>query len=165
MMSSTIKTISLKNKLAMTVNCYLVNTGSGFVLIDSSFTSKRHALEKKLENADCQPGNLKLIIITHGDFDHIGNCAYLCEKYGTKIAMHKDDSGMGEYGDLFCGDLLENTQKPVLNSIIDDVEEAKVSINKLNSLKIKTVYPGHGMPFQMEQVLKHTEVRKEKRKK
>jgi len=42
-----------------------------------------------------------LIVLTHGGFDHIGNAVFLREKFGTKIAMHKDDSGMAEHGDMF----------------------------------------------------------------
>ena len=52
-------------------------------------------------------------------------------------------------GDLFCGDLLTNMDKPALNSIMDDSEEANTSVKKLKSLKINTVYPGHGKPFPM----------------
>ena len=53
-------------------------------------------------------------------------------------------------GDLFCGDLMENIEKPVFSSIIDDLEAANTSIEKLESLKINTVYPGHGKPFAMK---------------
>ena len=216
-MPQEIKTISLRG-----VNCYLVTTDTGFVLIDTGFSSKRGSLEKELESAGCQPGNLKLIVLTHGDFDHTGNAAYLRKKFGTKIAMHNDDSGMAERGnmfrnrkkgnillgmitrilfgfgkkerfkpdiyigdgynlseygfdakvlhipghskgsigiltadgDLFCGDLLENTNNPDFNSIIDDLAAANTSIEKLKSLKITTVYPGHGKPFLMEMLIK-----------
>jgi glyoxylase-like metal-dependent hydrolase (beta-lactamase superfamily II) len=48
--------------------------------------------------------------------------------------------------DLFCGDLLENTEIPVLNSIMDEPAAANISVEKLKSLKINTVYPGHGKP-------------------
>ena len=82
------------------VNCYLVKTGTGYILIDTGFPSRRAALEKELSSAGCQPGNLKLVILTHGDIDHAGNCAYLREKYSTKIAMHSSDSGMVERGDM-----------------------------------------------------------------
>jgi glyoxylase-like metal-dependent hydrolase (beta-lactamase superfamily II) len=41
---------------------------------------------------------LKLVIITHGDFDHTGNCAKLKEKYRAKIAIHQDDAFMTENG-------------------------------------------------------------------
>ena len=206
----------------VSVNCYLVRTGDGFILIDTGRTNKRGAIEKQLESAGCQPGNLTLIVLTHGDFDHCGNAAYLRKKFGTQIAMHKDDSGMVEHGhmlwnrnkqniliriifklffrlsksdrfkpdlyidegydfsgygfnakvlnipghskgsigiltasgDLFCGDLLANVDKPDIWSIIDDSVAAHDSVEKLRSLQINTVYPGHGQPFPMELFMK-----------
>jgi glyoxylase-like metal-dependent hydrolase (beta-lactamase superfamily II) len=58
-------------------------------------------------------------------------------------------------GDLFCGDLLDNTNKPILNSIMDDLAAANASVEKLKSLKINTVYPGHGKPFPMALFIKY----------
>ena len=208
------------------VNCYLVKIGTEFILIDTGFSKNRSEIEKELESAGCKPGNLKLIVLTHGDFDHSGNCAYLREKYGAKIAMHRADKGMVEYGDLFynrnvnfltkalgkiivfflrtslkendrftpdmyvedgydlsafgfdarvihipghskgsigvltntgdlfCGDLLQNTKKPAKNAMIVDDEAFDASVEKLKQLKINTVYPGHGKPFQIEQFIK-----------
>lgn len=217
-MTLEIKTIVLKNYLG-SVNCYLIKTNTGFFLIDTGWANKRKDLETELERAGCTPGNLELIILTHGDFDHTGNSAYISKKFGSKIAMHSDDSGMVENGnmfwnrkkanvftrtavnallgilglkpdrfkpdisidegddlskygfdagvlhvpghskgsigilttegDFFCGDLLENTDKPASCSIIDDPMDFNVSIEKLGKVKINTVYPGHGKPFQM----------------
>ncbi len=206
--------LSLPYKLG-SVNCHLVGNGAGHVLIDTGCSNKRAELEKELTSTGCKPGSLKLIILTHGDFDHTGNAAYLRKKFGAKIAMHNSDSGMVERGDmfwnrkkgnillgiisrilfgfskkerfkpdlyidegydfseygfdakvlhipghsegsigiltangnLFCGDLLENKDKPALNSIMDSLATANTSVEKLKSLKIKTVYPGHGKPF------------------
>ena len=56
---------------------------------------------------------------------------------------------------LFCGDLLVNTNKPEKNTLIDDSAELDASIEKLKTLEIRTVYPGHGKPFQMEQFMKN----------
>jgi len=218
-MTSEIKTITTPFVFNVSVNCYLVKTGDGYILIDTGRTNKRGAIEKELESAGCRPGSLKLIVLTHGDFDHCGNAAYLRRKFGTKIAMHYDDSGMVERGDmfwnrkkpntliriifglffrlsksdrfkpdlhlkdgydlsgygfdakvlhtpghskgsigilttggdLFCGDLLANVDKPELWSIIDDLAAADASVEKLKGLEINTVYPGHGKPFPMEQ--------------
>jgi len=80
-MPQEIKTINLGG-----VNCFLVKTGDGHVLIDTGLPTKRTDIEKELESAGCKPGNLKLIVLTHGDFDHTGNVAYLRKKFGTKIA-------------------------------------------------------------------------------
>lgn len=82
------------------VNCYLVKTGDGFILVDSGMPGSRAALEKALINAGCVPGNLHLIVITHGDIDHTGNGAYLRQKYQTKIAMHREDARMVENGEM-----------------------------------------------------------------
>jgi hydroxyacylglutathione hydrolase len=57
-------------------------------LIDTGCSSQRANLEKELGSAGCKPGNLKAIVLTHGDFDHSGNASYLGKKFGTKMAMH-----------------------------------------------------------------------------
>jgi hydroxyacylglutathione hydrolase len=206
------------------VNCYLIRTAAGHILIDTGGSNARKALREGLESAGCLPGSLKLVILTHGDFDHIGNAAYLRIAFGTRIAMHRDDSGMAERGDmfvnrkrpnilvrsliplvtgfgtserftpdvllddgydlsqcgleakvislpghsrgsigvltasgeLFCGDLYENTKGPALNSLMDDPTAAAASIAHLESLRIGMIYPGHGQPFGMEMLMKST---------
>jgi hydroxyacylglutathione hydrolase len=224
-MSQEIKTISLAG-----TNCYLVRTGSGHILVDTNFPFQRGKLEKALEREGCKPGNLHLIVITHGDIDHTGNCAYLREKYAARIAMHEGDTEMcmkdgitrdrgempkdfplplmilwlfrgflrfaigqmvwrkpfdrfeadllleegqslAEYGfdaeilytpghskgsisiltgggDLICGDMFNNVGGRILKSIDQDRFEM------LKGLGIKTIYPGHGEPFPMEQLIK-----------
>jgi glyoxylase-like metal-dependent hydrolase (beta-lactamase superfamily II) len=81
------------------VNCYLVKEGDNFILFDTgghtifdkTFTDRREALMNELEKHGCIPGNLKLVILTHGDIDHVANAAYIREQYQTKIAMHVGD--------------------------------------------------------------------------
>jgi hydroxyacylglutathione hydrolase len=58
-------------------------------------------------------------------------------------------------GNLFCGDLFENKDRPILSSIMDDLTAANASVEKLKKLKIKTVYPGHGKPFPMEMFIRN----------
>lgn len=65
---SEIKAITLH--YLIDVNNYLVKTGDSYILIDTGFSTKRTDFEKELESAGVRPGNLKLIILTHGDFDH-----------------------------------------------------------------------------------------------
>jgi len=198
------------------VNSYLVRTDQGFFLIDTGMTNARRQLEMALDHLCCHPGDLKLILLTHGDFDHTGNATYIREKFNTQIAMHEGDAGMlengdmfwnrkikssllkkllplfirfgekeqctpdillkdgdslGRYGleaqvlntpghssgsiclltdsgDLFCGDLLANSaDKPMLNSMMYDPEAGKFSFERLKTMPIQTVYPGHGQPF------------------
>lgn len=222
-MQAQINAISLSLPFRMgQVNCYLVQAGKGYVLVDTASSNQQSELETRLEQAGCRPGSLKLIVITHGDFDHTGNAAYLRQKFSAPIGMHPNDAGMAERGDMFwnrksgnalirwaapllfrfgsvyrfspdvaledgqslseyglnasilllpghssgsigvltaegdllCGDLLENSKHPALNSIMDDPPAAKASIEKLRSLAIGMVYPGHGRPFVFEHFLK-----------
>jgi hydroxyacylglutathione hydrolase len=214
--------LSIKTIATGMVNCYLIKTGTGFVLIDTGLPFWRGTLKKALERAGCRPGDLKLVVITHADTDHTGNCAWLREKYGVPIAIHREEAGavatgrillsrksrpgifframvnlggllifrrfrpdvlvadgddLSDYGldggivhvpghsrgsigvltaegDFFCGDLLTGSRKPVKNSLVDDAAEMDASIEKLKSLNIRTVYPGHGKPFPLELLFK-----------
>jgi len=202
------------------VNCYLLKTEHDYYLIDTGISKVRDQLEKAINEAGCRPGDLKLIIITHGHMDHVGNTVYLRAKYGAKVAMHRGDANMAKSGDmfvetkggilitligvfakvigleaskfapdillednqslkdfgldatvihnpghsegsisiytsdhnLFCGDLFNNDKKPQKASIIQDAEKLEVSVEKIKSLDINLVYPGHGKPFRMEQL-------------
>lgn len=118
-MPSEIMPITLPLPFRMgSVNCYLIQTHTSYVLIDSGGSGNRKELLRHLESAGCRPGSLKLIILTHGDFDHTGNAAYLREAYGSKIAMHPGDLGMTEQGDMFYNrkqpNLLIRTLVPLL---------------------------------------------------
>ena len=75
-MTSTINTITTPLAFNITVNCYLVRTDKGYILIDTGMSNQRSAIEQELEQAGCKPGTLKLIILTHGDSDHCGNAAF-----------------------------------------------------------------------------------------
>jgi len=88
-------------KFLFDANCYLIRTETGDILIDTGIKNRREKLEAEIIDAGCQPGDLKLIIITHGHVDHVGNAAYLRDKYGAKIAMHRGDVGMVNGGGMF----------------------------------------------------------------
>jgi len=94
-MGNEITTINLAG-----VNCYLVKADDGYVLIDTGFFFRRGAIDGEIEKAGCKPGDMKLIIITHGDTDHTGNAVYFRDKHGAKIAMHREESAATEKGSL-----------------------------------------------------------------
>lgn len=83
-------------------NCYLIRTNNDdFVMVDTGISTQRARLLLELKKAGCRPGILKLILLTHGDPDHAGNCAFLREKYCAKTAIHRDDAGMVETGNTY----------------------------------------------------------------
>src|SRR4030066_1702376 len=91
------------------VNVYLVKASGSYYLIDTGMTNARRQLEAELGRLGCLPGDLKLILLTHGDFDHTGNAVYLRQQYGSQIAMHKGDAGMLENGDRFWNRKIDNS--------------------------------------------------------
>jgi hydroxyacylglutathione hydrolase len=207
------------------VNAFLVKVNEGFILIDTGLSMHWEKLDSELVSAGCFPDKLKLIILTHGDFDHTGNCVRLQEKYKCRIAMHKDDSFMvenglslkrktrtmqamlfslirklfrkkfafdkfmpdiyltdgqslNEYGfnakvvhipghtkgsigiltgngDLFAGDTFTNRRKPEVANYIENSLDLENSINRLKKMNIKMIYPGHGKPFEFEQIVRN----------
>jgi glyoxylase-like metal-dependent hydrolase (beta-lactamase superfamily II) len=80
------------------VNAYLVQAGDGYILIDTGVAQQFARLENELLQAGCLPDKLRLVVITHGDSDHVGGCAELQLKYGAKIAIHPGDAEMVESG-------------------------------------------------------------------
>jgi len=108
-MPTELKTIQLPLPLGIgKVNCYLLRKGDAFTLIDTGGSNARRKLVSTLEGAGCAPGQLSAIVLTHGDFDHTGNAAYLRQRYGARVLMHKADLGMVEHGDMFSSRSIGN---------------------------------------------------------
>ncbi len=82
------------------VNAFIIKTDNACFLIDTGLSSSWNQLDTALRSNGCSPGKLKLVIATHGDVDHIGNCRNLQEIYKTKIAIHPADGEMAEKGKM-----------------------------------------------------------------
>jgi hydroxyacylglutathione hydrolase len=85
------------------VKSYLLGARDGFVLIDTGKPESRGALEARVRDAGCAPGDLRLIVLTHGDYDHAGNAAYLHETFGAPVAMNAADAPRVRTGDWNAG--------------------------------------------------------------
>jgi len=80
------------------VNAYLLKANDGYLLIDTGIADVWTQLESKLLELGCLPKKLNLVILTHGDKDHAGNCRTLQQKYNVAIAMHRGDIEMARTG-------------------------------------------------------------------
>jgi hydroxyacylglutathione hydrolase len=85
------------------VNAYLLQGTERFVLVDTLTGGKRALLDGALADAGCNQGALSLIVATHGDSDHIGNCAYLRERLRAPVGMHAAEVSVAETGDMAAG--------------------------------------------------------------
>jgi hydroxyacylglutathione hydrolase len=82
------------------VNCYLLRSPKGFLLVDAGLSTRRKVLLEAIERVGCKPENLKFVLLTHGDADHAGNGAFLQKQFHVPVGMHHDDFGMVERGDM-----------------------------------------------------------------
>ncbi len=80
------------------VNAYLLQAGDGFILVDTGIGDVWTKLESELLSRGALPERLKLVILTHGDMDHAGNCKKLQQKYGVSVAVHQGDLEMVSTG-------------------------------------------------------------------
>jgi hydroxyacylglutathione hydrolase len=80
------------------VNAYLLQGERGFVLVDTGLEFQRAKLVSEMRRNGAQPDALQLVILTHGDADHSGNCAWLQKEFGLRIAVHPGDRALVETG-------------------------------------------------------------------
>lgn len=60
------------------------------ILLDTGLNDQREDLEESLQREGLTPVG---VICSHAHIDHMGNVAYLKEKYGTKLAMSLGEAG------------------------------------------------------------------------
>ncbi len=81
----------VKQVMALRCNVYLVSAGALTLLFDTSWRIERRPLTARLERI--HPGRLHMIILSHTHFDHVGNVAFLKERFGTKVLVHEREAG------------------------------------------------------------------------
>jgi hydroxyacylglutathione hydrolase len=99
------------------VNCFLLKSGEEYFLIDTGFASDREGVSRSLEKNGCRPGQLKLIIVTHADSDHVGNCRFLRDTHGAKILMHRNEVEAVKSGDAAASRTLGNDFQGILSRL------------------------------------------------
>ena len=70
--------------------CYIVHD-KGTIMVDSGPPNKLANFIKNMKKLSIDPKQIKLIVITHGHYDHIGSTKVIKEATGAQIAMHAPD--------------------------------------------------------------------------
>ena len=76
-------------------NCFLLSGDGGSILIDSGNVGNGNSLYERLKDE-----NVRLIILTHGHFDHVGSAKFLSKCLGAPIAMSEADVRLIGRGEL-----------------------------------------------------------------
>ncbi|WP_307858576.1 MBL fold metallo-hydrolase [Microbacterium flavescens] len=79
------------------VNCYLVESPDGVILIDGGLPGMWSLLERALRALDAGPGDVQAVLLTHGHFDHVGMCERLFSEYRRRSHVHELDRELARH--------------------------------------------------------------------
>jgi glyoxylase-like metal-dependent hydrolase (beta-lactamase superfamily II) len=71
---------------------------AGTILVDGGQPGKSHLIARRFADAGLATDQVRLIVITHGHWDHIGCAAALARATGAPIAMHESEAERLERG-------------------------------------------------------------------
>jgi glyoxylase-like metal-dependent hydrolase (beta-lactamase superfamily II) len=80
------------------VNWYLVADENGVTIVDSAVSGYRDQLEPGLRLLDRSIDDVRAILLTHGDGDHIGVATVLGPERGTPVHLHPADDEIAKQG-------------------------------------------------------------------
>jgi glyoxylase-like metal-dependent hydrolase (beta-lactamase superfamily II) len=72
-------------------NVYLVAIDDGLLLVDTGMPGNAKRIVAFIESIGCHAADLRYIVLTHCDIDHIGSVGRLKELTGAKVAIHQLD--------------------------------------------------------------------------
>jgi len=72
-------------------NVYLVVTQDGLLLVDTGMPGNVRRILRFIEGLGRQPRDLRDIVLTHCDIDHVGSVAELKRRTGARVAIHELD--------------------------------------------------------------------------
>jgi hydroxyacylglutathione hydrolase len=73
-------------------NVFLLQGDEGSILIDTGNPGKVDLILERLAKHGVAPGDIRLILLTHGHTDHFGSAAALRERTGAPVAIHALDA-------------------------------------------------------------------------
>ncbi len=73
-------------------NIYLIETESGYILVDAGMPNKGDELDEEFAKAGVDPKSVQLIILTHGHLDHVGCVAHAQAVTGGQVLCHRSFS-------------------------------------------------------------------------
>ena len=136
--------------------CYIIK-GEGTIMIDGGPSKAIEKFKKYLIQYSINPNEIKLVVLTHADFDHSGSANAIREITGAKIAVHEKDRAILEEGRFnfppgvtTWGKISHAIFAPILSKIPIPPQKADIILNDfdypLNDFGIngKIIYtPGH----------------------
>lgn len=70
---------------------HIIDTGEGLILIDSSYPQTLYLVTEGMRKLGLDPADIKYVLHSHGHYDHIGGTRAICELYGAKSIIGRED--------------------------------------------------------------------------
>ncbi len=77
---------------------YLIVTPAGNILVNTGVNDSTKAIRENIEKLGFKFSDIKLLLATHGHWDHVGAMAEIKRLTGATMMMHEADAGMLEDG-------------------------------------------------------------------
>lgn len=81
------------------VACYLIDTPDGITLIDAGLPGHWRDLRRELNSLGKSVDDIRGLVLTHGDSDHIGFAERLRSEHGVPVFIHAADAARARTGD------------------------------------------------------------------
>ncbi|MFC8825982.1 MBL fold metallo-hydrolase [Streptomyces sp. NPDC057137] len=81
------------------VACYLIDTPDGITLIDAGLPGHWRDLQRELSSLGKSVDDIRGLVLTHGDSDHIGFAERLRSEHGVPVFIHAADAARARTGD------------------------------------------------------------------
>jgi glyoxylase-like metal-dependent hydrolase (beta-lactamase superfamily II) len=81
-------------------NCYLIQTATGWIMVDAGRRSLAKIFLWRLGKLGIEPDDIKLIIITHAHFDHVGSLAAIKSLCNCPVLAHPLEARLIETGEV-----------------------------------------------------------------
>jgi len=75
---------------------YILQAAGGAIMIDGGMPKQTGSFLKALKRLSLRPGDIRLIVLTHGHWDHIGSAGEIKKLTGAPVALHGQEKGMLE---------------------------------------------------------------------
>jgi glyoxylase-like metal-dependent hydrolase (beta-lactamase superfamily II) len=119
------------------VNCFIVACPE---TLEAAVIDPGDEGPRILEQAENRGLNVRMVINTHGHFDHIGANRYLVEQTGAELLLHRDDLPLFDKADEHAATFGFKTEpSPQPNRLLEGGET--LNLGKLEILVLAT--PGH----------------------
>jgi metallo-beta-lactamase class B len=122
--------------------CYLITTPQGNILINTGLENSVPMIKSNIEKLGFRFSDIKILLATHGHYDHVGGMAEIKKLTGAKMMIHENDAPVladGGNSDYAFGGKGSTFTPVKVDGLLHDNDMVK-----LGGMQIRVLHhPGH----------------------